>query len=414
MNNFGFLGLDGQRVVVKVRRHLGLPYVQQALRTAAETPGAWLPCCCGGGRMRPFLIPGFPQPVFDVRRESAADRHADGCFAGQLGLFLERPPVTYALSAFEAPAPRLSPGVNQLPATSQGRGRFGSFTHFCYTLLGRASMRAFLAANHGKTYRDRNLHSFSVAEFDAAIYDHLTATTLSRGQRLVPTLHAAGSRIFWGITSKALGESLIQAQSRGRDLRLVLHDVHSSAGNRHAELCLRVPYLVAASAGGRRTGFKDLIKPPYWFMVTMGSQPTREGSLEVYVATRAVVLPVASESGVYVIESEFERLVLLERLRQGVALLKPATHYELGELGPEFWPFGLLGSGHLPHRPDLITFEQGGCWLTELAGLDDDPAYLSLVDQRLTAMAKITTHPDVRTNLILRRSFLASQAGRSN
>ncbi|MEI8088554.1 MAG: hypothetical protein WCG63_03075 [Opitutaceae bacterium] len=48
-------------------------------------------------------------------------------------------------------------------------------------------------------------------------------------------------------------------------------------------------------------------------------------------------------------------------------------HCELGELGAEFWPFGLWPTGRLPHRPHLVVFSNSSCWLIELAGLEDQP-----------------------------------------
>jgi hypothetical protein len=407
MTHFGFFDLHGQRVAVRERRQLGLPYVQEALRAAAAVPGAWLQCCCGGGRIRPFELPGFPFPVFDVRRESGSDQHPAGCFAGQQGFFLDRPPATYALGAFAAPSPDGANAAAASMVAGQPRTRFASFTHFCYSLLGRASIRALLAANPGQTYRGVTLRPFSVADLDAAIDGCLRAMSLSRGQPLLPALGAAGLELLWGTTAEEFGQALNAARDQEGDLLLLLHGVKSSTGKGYPERWIRIPRAVAARAGGRRTSFKDLIRPPYFYWLTVAATPAREGDRQVMVATRAVVFPIASLSGIHAVESEFERDALLELLRRGIALLKPASHLALGELGPAFWPFGLAPSGRLPHRVDVIMYYHRRCVLTELAGLDGDAAYLATVDRRLERLKAVAGHDAVRGHKVLRGEFYA-------
>jgi hypothetical protein len=55
----------------------------------------------------------------------------------------------------------------------------------------------------------------------------------------------------------------------------------------------------------------------------------------------------------------------------------------------------------------LIVYAKGKCWLTELAGLDDDPDYLALIERRLAALLKVAAHPDVKPHRVLRGEFMA-------
>jgi hypothetical protein len=265
-------------------------------------------------------------------------------------------------------------------------------------------MHAFLAANPGKNFRDQDLRPFTVTELDAAIGQIFAATELSQGEPLATALAGQHREIWWGATPAPLGAVLAAAAASGREAEVFLHRASSAGTEAPGPQAVRISAGVARHAGGRRQGYRQLIGPPYWYFMTVG----REGGRTI--ATRVVAFPVASLTAPYAVESEFERDFLVQRHAEGVALLKPAVHYHWRELGEEFWPFGLLPTGKLPHRPDLVAYRKGRCWLVELAGLDGDPVYLAEVERRLAAMVRVGAHPDLRPHRVLRREFLAQRA----
>ena len=405
----GFIGVDGQVVAVPKRIHLALPYVQEALRNAR---GTRVKCLCGGGHLVVFDVPGFSGAVSDVRRESVDDPHKVGCFARELGFFMNRP-VVYSTDAFDPPQEAKGNSPDSI-AGAQRKVRHGSFTLFAHQLFGRASMRAFRSANSGKTYRDRTLRPFTVSELHTAIRQGLESATLSRGELLVAALASEHRQIIWGVTSAPLAKKLAEAAGVGRDVQLKLTGACMVGREAKSSCLVRIPLNVAARAGGRRIGYSEIIPPPYFFLITVDTRPVTESKNEVLVATRVVVFPVAGEGAPFAVESEFERAVVLKHHCEGFAFLKMGVHYELGELGTEFWRFGLLSTGRLPHRPDLVVFSKGVCWLVELAGLEDKPGYLELVGQRLAAMTRVTADADVKPFQISRKKFLKDQATAAN
>lgn len=405
----GFYGVDGRPVVVPSRRCLSWSYVQEALRYASRIPGVRLRCCCGELFLVPFLDPRFPGEIWNVRRESETDAHARGCFAAELGAF-PAPPTVYTPGAFDEPEICNGPVEPGKVAGGARAVRHGSFTHFGHQLFARASMLALRSANAGKTYRDLSLRPFTVQELHAAVRSTLDNYEFKGGQPLVAALHSRRREMLWGITTAPLASVLAGVVAGHCDCQILLKGLRSSGASQAAcERNVRLPWLVAARTGGRRTVMGEVIAPPYWIFVTVDSRPRREGNRDVYTATRVVAFPIAAVDAPYAVESEFERDVIVLRHRQGFALLKPGVHYALGELGTDWWDFGLLPNGRLPHRPDLIAYTKGRCWLVELAGLDGNPDYLEEVDRRLEAMVKVAAHAAVKPHRVDRKKFNAAQ-----
>lgn len=408
MKKWGFYDAENVFVPLPSRRFLALDVVQHAL-IAAQRKGVPVRCGCGGGWLLPFQDSRFhPELKMNMRRVSLADKHLRGCPAEKLGDFLG-PAVVYAAGAFDEPTESTSQSQEQdNAALARAKVRYGSCTHLLHQVIAKASMLALRQANTGRNYRSRDLRPFTMEDFHGAISSTLDGIPLRSGEPLLAALAPRHREIVWGVSEKQLGQALRDVQRLDVDVELVLKGVrvvNNTAGT--MDRCIRIPRNVAAHAGGRRDVQGNVIAPPYLVIAVTESLPRRERHHDVYIATRIVVVPIAGAKVPFVVDSEFERQVIVKHYGDGVAFLKQNVRYSLAELGEEFWPFGLCQNGSLPHRPDLVVYTKGRCWLVELAGFDRDPEYMKMVERRLATMIAVANHEHVRPHRVLRSKFVA-------